>query len=87
MLPEVKLLREAQRRRQEIVERRVKAMQVFLMCFLCVCVPNVFCPSACQGHAGACARSCVRSLHRMCFLYVECVLYTRTRVLTLSLSS
>ncbi len=28
MLPEVKLLREAQRRRQEIVERRVKAMQV-----------------------------------------------------------
>jgi hypothetical protein len=32
MLPEVKLLREAQRRRQEIVERRVKAMQVFLMC-------------------------------------------------------
>jgi hypothetical protein len=42
MLPEVKLLREAQRRRQEIVERRVKAMQVFLMCLMCVCVPNVF---------------------------------------------
>lgn len=30
MLPEVKLLREAQRRRQEIVERRVKAMQVWM---------------------------------------------------------
>ena len=49
MLPEVKLLREAQRRRQDIVERRVKAMQVWSRDFFEAVEEGTTWPAACCG--------------------------------------